>query len=55
MKENLLWVRTFNTIRELLEALYEFRRTYNEQWLMEKHGYKTPSQVRREFAQEKAA
>ena len=55
LKENLLWVRTFNTIRELLEALYEFRRTYNEQWLMEKHGYKTPSQVRREFAQEKAA
>jgi putative transposase len=55
LKENLLWVRTFNTIRELLEALYEFRRTYNEQWLMEKHGYKTPSQVRRELAGEKAA
>jgi putative transposase len=55
LKENLLWVRTFNTIREVLKTLHEFRSTYNGQWLMEKHGYKTPSQVRREFAEEKAA
>ena len=28
------------------EALREFRRTYNDRWLVERHGYRTPSQVR---------
>ena len=30
LKENLLWVRTFATVAELVEALREFKRTYNE-------------------------
>ena len=47
LKENLLWVRTFATVAELVEALREFKRTYNEQWLIERHGYRTPAQVRR--------
>jgi putative transposase len=46
MKENLLWVRTFATVAELVEALRQFRRRYNEQWLIERHGYRTPSQAR---------
>ena len=46
LKENLLWVRTFATVAELVEALREFRRRYNEQWLIERHGYRTPSQAR---------
>ena len=29
LKENLLWVRTFETIEELRQALLEFRETYN--------------------------
>jgi transposase InsO family protein len=46
LKENLLWVRSFATVAELIEALREFRRRYNEQWLIERHGFRTPSQVR---------
>jgi transposase InsO family protein len=48
LKENLLWVRTFRTVDELREALIEFKRTYNEQWLIERHGHRTPAQVRQE-------
>jgi transposase InsO family protein len=49
LKENLLWVRHFATIAELVEALREFKRTYNEQWLIERHGFRSPRQVRLEF------
>jgi putative transposase len=46
LKENLLWVRPFATIEELRLALIAFKRTYNQTWLLERHGYKTPAQVR---------
>ena len=46
LKENLLWVRYFHTIEELRLALLQFRDTYNQEWLIERHGYKTPEQVR---------
>jgi hypothetical protein len=46
LKENLLWVRTFDTIEELRAALLEFARHYNETWLVARHGYRTPVQVR---------
>jgi hypothetical protein len=46
LKENLLWVRHFATVAELSEALREFKRTYNDHWLIERHGFRTPSQAR---------
>jgi putative transposase len=46
LKENLLWVRRFTTIEELRLALLEFQRTYNQTWIVERHGYRTPAQVR---------
>lgn len=46
LKENLLWLRTFDTIEELRTALVEFARYYNETWLVARHGYRTPAQVR---------
>jgi putative transposase len=46
LKENLLWVRPFATIEELRLALIGFKRTYNQSWIIERHGYKTPAQVR---------
>jgi putative transposase len=46
LKEQLLWVRTFATVEELAGALREFKRTYNERWLIGRHGHRTPSQVR---------
>jgi len=48
LKENLLWVRTFETAEELRLALLEFKRLYNENWLIERHGWRTPAQVRAE-------
>jgi putative transposase len=46
LKENLLWIRTFDTVEELRVALLEFQEAYNATWLIGRHGYKTPSQVR---------
>src|SRR5208282_4360865 len=48
LKENLLWVKTFDTIEELRAALVEFATRYNETWLVARHGYRTPAQVRAE-------
>jgi transposase InsO family protein len=46
LKENLLWVRHFATVAELVEDLREFKRRYNEQWLIERHDFRTPHQAR---------
>src|SRR3712207_4997491 len=46
LKENLLWVRTFETIEELRQALLVFREVYNTTWLIERHGFQTPAAVR---------
>ncbi len=46
LKENFLWVHTFDTIEELRQALVEFARHYNETWLVARHGHRTPAQVR---------
>ena len=49
LKENLLWVRSFETIEELRLALRAFKRTYNEQWMLEKYDYRSPARVRRDL------
>ena len=54
LKENLLWVRTFDTIEELRLALLDFRETYNTTWIVERHRYKTPDQVHAEQLQSAA-
>jgi putative transposase len=46
LKENLLWVRTFETIEELRQALRAFRETYNTKWLIERHGFISPADFR---------
>ena len=46
LKENLLWVQTFDTIEDLRGALTDFARRYNETWLVARHGYRTPARVR---------
>jgi putative transposase len=48
LKENLLWVRTFDTVEELRAALLEFREVYNATWLIERHGFRPPSAVRQD-------
>ncbi len=46
MKEQLLWVRTFDTVEELRQALLEFKERFNRHWLLQRYGYATPAQVR---------
>ncbi|RMG38750.1 MAG: IS3 family transposase, partial [Gammaproteobacteria bacterium] len=46
LKEQLLWVRTFDTVEELRQALLEFKERYNRHWILQRHGYATPAQVR---------
>jgi putative transposase len=41
-----LWVRRFATIEERRLALQAFKQTYNRTWIIERHGYRTPAQVR---------
>lgn len=48
LKEQLLWVRHFTTVEELRLALAEFAALYNASWLRERHGHKTPDQIRAE-------
>lgn len=48
LKENLLWVRTFRTVKELRPALINFKQIYNECWLIERHGHQLPAQLRRD-------
>jgi len=56
LKEQLLWVRTFDTVEELRLALHDWLMLYNERWLLERHGYRSPAQVRRDLlASEHAA
>lgn len=50
LKENLLWLRWFETIEDLRQALLEFQQTYNEHWLIERHGHRPPAAIRREQA-----
>ena len=46
LKENLLWVRTFDTVEQLRQALIEFRAAYNAIWLIERHGFRPPAAIR---------
>ena len=51
LKENLLWVRTFETIEALRQALLVFRETYNTTWLIERHGFLSPADYRKQQLQ----
>jgi transposase InsO family protein len=49
LKEQLLWIRHFRDLDELHAALAEFRDRYNHRWILERLGYRTPAQARRDF------
>lgn len=49
LKEQLLWVRTFQNVAELRQALAEFRQRYNQRWIVQRLGYLTPAQARQQL------
>jgi putative transposase len=55
LEEQPLWVRSFATVAELVEALRRFRATHNERWLIGRHGHRTPSQVQRNLISSRSA
>ena len=55
LKEQLLWVRHFHDLADLQAALRVFKDTYNQQWLIERLGFRSPATVRKEFALTPAA
>jgi len=46
LKEQLLWTERFDTLDGLRTAARAFGRTYNQHWLIERHGYRTPIEAR---------
>lgn len=55
LKEQLLWIRPFKDIDELNRELQAFRDLYNHQWLIERHGQRTPAWARQSFLAQGAA
>jgi hypothetical protein len=41
-----LWVRHFETIEDLRQALLAFRETYNTTWLIARHDFISPAAFR---------
>ena len=46
LKEQVLWIERFETLHELRARIRRFARDFNEHWLLERHGYRTPRQAR---------
>ncbi len=45
LKEQVLWIERFGTL-EALRARIRGSPAYNEQWLLERHGYRSPREAR---------
>jgi putative transposase len=48
LKENMLWIRSFDTVEELRLALLAFRDIYNTSWLIQRLDYRPPAEVRQQ-------
>ena len=48
LKEQLFWVRHFETVDELRQALAAVAAEHTASWLRQRHGYTTPDQIRGE-------
>jgi putative transposase len=46
----MLWIERFDTFEELRAAVRQFAVTYNREWLLERHGYRTPIEARAHLA-----
>ena len=49
LKAQPLWVRSFDTVEELRQALLEFKERFNRHWLLQWHSYKTPAKIRAQY------
>ena len=54
LKEECLYLHDFESLEEAREVIGEFIETYNRGWLLERYGYRTPAEVRRELTRKAA-
>ena len=54
LKEECLYLHDFEILEEARHVIGEFIGRYNRGWLLERHGYRTPAQVREEFIRKAA-
>jgi putative transposase len=45
LKQQVLWIERFDTLDELRTPIRQFAEDFNEHWLLERHGYRTPRQA----------
>lgn len=45
LKEQCLWARTYQNLDDLRIAVATFVKTYNHQWLIQRHGHRTPRET----------
>lgn len=50
LKEECIYLHQFRTLEEARLVIGAFIQQYNSEWLLQRHGYKTPAEVRCEFA-----
>jgi transposase InsO family protein len=54
LKEECLYLHDFATLEEARQVIGEFIERYNAQWLLERHGHRTPAEVRRALTRQAA-
>jgi putative transposase len=54
LKEECLYLHDFQTIEEARQVIGEFIEAYNREWLIERHGHRTPADVRDALTKEAA-
>lgn len=55
LKDQILDGRVYRNVDEVREAVRQFERLYNEQWLIAKRGYQSPLEARRNYEKMKGA
>lgn len=54
LKEECLYLHDFQTLEQARDVVREFVETYNREWLLERHGYRTPAEVRASYTRRAA-
>jgi putative transposase len=54
LKEECVYLHDFATLEETRQAIGEFIECYNTQWLLERHGHRTPAEVRQALTRQAA-
>jgi len=54
LKEECLYLHDFQTLEEARQVIREFIEAYNREWLIERHGHRTPADVRQALTRKAA-